>query len=137
VHILLVEDDEIDVRIVRDAMEKCAVVNPVTVARDGVEALEILRGENGHPPLPRPFLILLDLNMSRMNGFRFLERLREDERLKNSVVFVLTSSNAERDKVEAYEFNVAGYLLKYQAGTDFAKSIDLIRQYMRVVEFPP
>ena len=62
--------------------------------------------------MPKPLLILLDLNMPLMNGIQFLEQLRSDESLKDSIVFVLTTSNDERDKMAAYEYNVAGYLVK-------------------------
>ncbi len=103
VHILLVEDDMMDVRIIERTFEKHKIANPVHVANDGVEALEILRGQNGHAPLPRPFLILLDLNMPRMDGITFLQKLRQEPKLHDSIVFVLTTSDDDRDKVAAYD----------------------------------
>lgn len=137
VNILLVEDDEVDVEAVRRALAKNKVANPLAIASDGIEGLKALRGDGGRAALPRPHLVLLDLNMPRMNGVEFLEELRKDERLKNTVVFVLTTSGAEQDKVEAYGYNVAGYILKASLGDDFMKLLDLLEAYWRIVEFPP
>ena len=136
VHILLVEDDEIDVRAVRHSLAKQKVSNPLHVAADGVEALEMLRGERGHERLPRPFLILLDLNMPRMNGLEFLDALRQDPELRSAIVFVLTTSNDDRDKMAAYAHNVAGYLLKQDVGDNFMKAIRMIDLFTISVQFP-
>lgn len=108
-NILLVEDDEVAVMNVRRAFRKANISNPLFVAGDGVEALEMLRG--GEVPLSGR-LVLLDLNMPRMNGIEFLRELRADPELSRTPVVVLTTSDAERDKVEAYNLNAAGYLLK-------------------------
>jgi len=130
VHILLVEDDEVDVRALRWAFEKLRIANPVTVASDGVEALEILK------TLPRPYLIITDINMPRMNGIELLRKIRESDELRDSIVFVLTTSNDEQDKIDAYNLNVAGYMLKSDMGTSFTRAIGLIDNYWKVVEFP-
>src|SRR5688500_18063224 len=105
-NILLVEDDELDVMNVERAFKKNNIVNPLHIAGNGVEALEMLRGE-GIPKDRR--LILLDLNMPRMGGIEFLKELRADPDLKATTVVVLTTSDEERDKVNAYDLNVAGY----------------------------
>ena len=102
VNLLLVDDDEVDVQGLKRAFAKSRIGNPITVARDGIEALEFLRGENGRPQLPKPHLILLDLNMPRMNGLEFLKEIRADEDLKKSVVFMITTSKGEEDKARAY-----------------------------------
>jgi CheY-like chemotaxis protein len=137
VKILLVEDDVMDVRIVQRTFQKHKIANPIYVACDGVEALEILRGHNDHTPLPRPFLILLDLNMPRMDGIMFLQTLRQDPNLHTSLVFVLTTSDDDRDKVAAYNQHIAGYLLKTQAGYDFLQFVQLVEQFIFTVQFPP
>lgn len=137
VQILLVEDDEIDAMAVQRAFRKQRIANPIHLAENGLEALELLRGQNGRPPLSRPFLILLDLNMPRMNGIEFLEELRNDPQLDNSLVFVLTTSDDDRDKVAAYEQHVAGYVVKAKAGEDFIHLMDILDGYWRYVEFPP
>ena len=106
------------------------------VARDGVEALEILRGENGHAKLPRPHLILLDLNMPRMNGIEFLEAVRADEDLRSAVVFMITTSKADEDRMRAYGHNVAGYIVKRDPANTFMEAVALLEHYWKVVEFP-
>lgn len=137
VQILLVEDDEIDAEVVTRALMQQRIANPVVVVRDGVEALERLRGEDGQPPLERPFLILLDLNMPRMNGIEFLQNLRSDPAISDSIVFVLTTSDADRDRVAAYEQLIAGYIVKGHAGEDFVSVVNIVDLYWRYVEFPP
>jgi CheY-like chemotaxis protein len=136
VHILLVDDDEVDVEAVRRGFVALRIGNAITVANDGFEALNILRGEEGYERLPRPYIILLDLNMPRMNGFEFLEELREDSDLKSSIVFVLTTSNREEDMLAAYKERIAGYFVKNNVGEGFLAVPDLLNSYWRIVEFP-
>jgi CheY-like chemotaxis protein len=136
VHVLLVEDNIIDQEGVRRAFERHRIANPVHCAVDGVEALECLRGSGGRPPLPRPFLILLDLNMPRMGGIELLRHLRADPDLHDSIVFVLTTSKRDEDVVASYDFNVAGYLLKSDVGTEFVRLVRLLDHYWCVVQFP-
>lgn len=136
VHILLAEDDLIDEKAFLRAIEKLRITNPVTVARDGMEAWEILKGMDGKPPLPRPNLLVLDINMPRMNGLELLERIRDDAELHDSIVFMLTTSNDDEDKIEAFNLNVAGYMLKSDVGNSFVKAVELVDNYWRVVEFP-
>ena len=137
VNILLVEDDEIDVRAVKQAFAKQKVKNSIHVASDGVEALEMLRAEGGREPFPRPFLILLDLKMPRMGGLQFLEEIRNDPDLCDTIVFVLTTSDDDKDKVAAYEKNVAGYLLKSNSGADFLNAVQMLDFFRISVQFPP
>ena len=92
VSILIVDDDEIDVRAIQRELKQQRVESPVYVARDGREGLAMLRGEAGQPPVPRPYMILLDLHMPRMNGLQFLQDIRSDPELNDSIVFVLTTS---------------------------------------------
>lgn len=136
VHILLVEDDEIDSEAIIRGFRNQRIGNPFTVVRDGLSALDVLRGENGHARLPRPYLILLDINMPRMNGIEFLQILRDDPELKQSIVFVLTTSARDEDIMAAYSKQIAGYLLKSRAGHEFIDLISLLDAYWRIVEFP-
>jgi CheY-like chemotaxis protein len=136
VNLLLVEDDEVDVQGLKRAFSKSRIANPIMVARDGIEALEMLRGENGHEKLPKPHLILLDLNMPRMNGIEFLETIRADEDLKCSVVFMITTSKADEDKARAYGHNVAGYIVKQDPANTFMEAVSLLEHYWKIVEFP-
>jgi CheY-like chemotaxis protein len=136
VNILLVEDDDVDVMAVKRAFRELKIANPLFEARDGVEALEMLRGAGGRAPLPHPLVILLDLNMPRMGGLEFLDELRKDAELHRSIVFVMTTSAAEEDRVRAYDRNVAGYVLKHSPGHSFMDAISMIEHYWRVVELP-
>jgi len=132
-NILLVEDDHVDVMNVKRAFERNRITNPLFVAADGIEALEMLRG--GKVPDTRR-MILLDLNMPRMNGIEFLRELRRDPELQHTPVVVLTTSNDQRDKIEAYNFNVAGYLLKPVTFLNFVELTAALNKYWTLVELP-
>ena len=136
VNLLLVDDDEVDVQGMKRAFAKSRIANPITVARDGIEALEILRGENGRAQLAKPHLILLDLNMPRMNGIEFLEAIRADQNLKSALVFMVTTSKAEEDRARAYGHNVAGYIVKQDPANTFMQAVSLLEHYWKIVEFP-
>jgi CheY-like chemotaxis protein len=132
-NILLVEDDEVDVMNIRRAFKKGNISNPLYVAGNGLEALEMLRGTE----MPRTRrLVLLDLNMPRMNGIEFLRELRADPELGPTPVVVLTTSDAERDKVEAYNLHVAGYLLKPVTFGNFCETMASLNKYWALVEMP-
>jgi CheY-like chemotaxis protein len=135
-HILLVDDDDVDVMNVQRAFKKNNILNPLYVARDGLEALEILRrdGPDGIPKERR--LILLDLNMPRMNGLEFLRELRNDPELHSLTVIVLTTSDDERDKVEAYNLNVAGYIVKPVTFVAFVEAMAALNKYWTINELP-
>ena len=132
-NILLVEDDEVDVMNVKRAFQKNHIANPLFVAGNGVEALERLR--SGEIPRERR-IVLLDLNMPRMNGIEFLRALRADPELRSTTVVVLTTSNDERDKVHAYDLNVAGYLLKPVTFANFCEVMAALNKYWTLVEMP-
>ncbi|MEM6335413.1 MAG: response regulator [Bacteroidota bacterium] len=136
VTILLVDDDEVDARAIRRAFRKKKVANTLIRAHDGLEALDIVRGTNGREPIARPYLILLDLKMPRMNGLAFLEALRADPVHSDAIVFVLTTSDDEQDILGAYEHNVAGYLLKQDAAGGLMKHVEMLDQFMVSVQFP-
>ena len=104
--ILLVEDDDVEVLKVRRALQKIQFSHPVHVAEDGVEALSLLRGVRKSELSPKPRMVLLDLNMPRMNGLEFLREIRSDPELKQMVVVVLTTSNHERDVSFAYQMRI-------------------------------
>jgi CheY-like chemotaxis protein len=137
VHVLLVEDDEIDIRAIKRGFSRNHIVNPITEARDGIEALEILRGENGQSPMPRPYIVLLDLNMPRMNGLEFLEEIRKDPKLHDTIVFVLTTSDDDLDIFSAYQKHISGYLLKSKVGEDFVHLVGMLKHFVIMVQLPP
>ena len=132
-NILLVEDDEVDVMNVRRAFKKNNICNPLWIAGNGLEGLEMLRGSE----IPRERrLVLLDLNMPRMNGIEFLRELRADPELRSVPVVVLTTSDDERDRVEAYHLNVAGYILKPVTLMNFVEAMATLNKYWSLVEMP-
>ncbi len=133
---LLVDDDEVDVRGLTRAFAKSRIANPITVAHDGIEALEYLRGENGRTKLPRPHLVLLDINMPRMNGFEFLTAIRSDDDLRTTVVFMITTSKAEEDIARAYGKHVAGYIVKQDLANTFMQAVSLLEHYWTLVQLP-
>ncbi len=137
-NILLVEDDELDVMNVQRAFNKNNILNPLYIAENGIEALKLLRGQSGHDnPFPQERrLILLDLNMPRMNGIEFLRELRKDKELRLLPVVVLTTSDEERDKVEAYRLNVAGYILKPVTLASFTETMATLNNYWLLSELP-
>ena len=132
-NILLVEDDQVDVMNVKRAFEKNRISNPLFVAGDGEQGLEMLR--SGSFPRDRR-LVLLDLNMPRMNGIEFLREVRRDPALVSTPVVVLTTSNDDRDKIEAYNLNVAGYLLKPVTFVNFVEVMAALNKYWSLVELP-
>ena len=136
VTILLIEDDEVDREVFMRSAKRQRISNPIICARDGVEGLEILRGKGGDA-LARPCLIILDLNVPRLNGLEFLAEIRADATVKHSLVFVLTSSDDEKDISAAYDKNIAGYLLESRFGTEADHIIAMLGTYLQCVVFPP
>ena len=134
--ILLVEDDDGDAKAIQRAFTKAKIANTIVRAVDGIEALDILRGTNGKTKPPSPSILLVDLNMPRMNGIQLVKALREDEALRHTIVFILTTSKQDEDKIAAYSLNVAGYVFKQRAGEDFLNLVDLVDRYWRIVEMP-
>ena len=135
--LLLIDDDEVDVMTVKRAFKKNNITNPLYVATNGIEALAMLRGsEMPKLLLGQRRLILLDLNMPRMGGIEFLRELRADPELRALPVIVLTTSNEDKDKVEAYDLNVAGYIIKPVTFTKFVEAIGTLNKYWALSEMP-
>jgi CheY-like chemotaxis protein len=132
----MVEDDAIDAEQIVRSFARMKIVNPITIVKDGLEALDALRGANGHERMQRPYVILLDINMPRMNGLEFLRAIRADKELQQSVVFVLTTSDLQSDMMAAYAENVAGYFLKKDAALSVLGLPTMMKTYWRLVEFP-
>ena len=130
--ILLVEDDRVDVMTVRRALKEIKVTNRLDVAGNGEEALAHLRDPHNESPC----LILLDLNMPRMNGIEFLRVAKQDEALKKIPVVVLTTSRDEQDKLDSFDLGVAGYMIKPVDYGQFVEVIKTIDLYWTLSEFP-
>lgn len=130
--ILLVEDDSVDAMTVKRALKEIHVTNRVEVVGNGEEALKYLTDENNE----KPCIILLDLNMPRMNGIEFLEVAKQNELLKMIPVVVLTTSKEEQDKVNSFKLSVAGYMIKpvdYRQFVEVMRTIDI---YWTLSELP-
>ena len=132
-HLLLVEDDEIDREVVVRCLRHHERHFTVTATADAREALHILCGEAGHLPLPRPYAIVLELCLPGMDGFEFLQGLRHDPALKASTVFVLTGSTSEQDRVRAAAYQVAGYWLKDELDAQCTQLIQQLKAYREQV----
>jgi CheY-like chemotaxis protein len=130
--LLLVDDDDVDAMGIRRALDRLRIANPYVRARDGIEALEMLRDGR----VKRPYLILLDINMPRMNGIEMLEALRDDPELANSVVFVLTTSQDDQERMAAYRNNIAGYIVKGRTADGFIEVVTMLDHYWKVVDLP-
>lgn len=135
VSILLVEDNDIDAMGVKRAFAREKIDNPLHRAEDGVAALELLRSSDSRQ-IRQPRIMLVDINMPRMNGLEFIAALRQDETLKRSIVFVLTTSKSKQDQIDAYNLNIAGYIIKDSSGSDMAQIVDMLRHYCDTVELP-
>jgi CheY-like chemotaxis protein len=131
--ILLVEDDVVDVMSVKRALRELNSNHVLNVAGNGEEALVYLRNEEN----PLPGIILLDLNMPRMNGIDFLKILKADQRLRRIPVVVLTTSKEEKDRMETFELSVAGYMLKPVDYSGFVEVVRTIQRYWNLSEMPP
>ena len=132
VNILVVEDDEIDAEALSRLLKKNHIKNPVYYATNGLEALDIMRGENNRDKVQKPYIVLLDINMPLMNGLELLREVRNDVNLKDNIVFILTTSPREEDKHLSYQLNVAGYFLKQ----DIKTLINLLGLYWGINQFP-
>jgi len=135
--LLLVEDDEVDIMNVKRAFKKNNILNPLHIARNGLEALDMLRGnpDAGIEKLsPMPKVILLDLNMPKMGGLEFLKEIRTDPNLKSISVFVMTTSDEESDKFTAYNLNVAGYIIKPLSFERFVQAVSILDHYWKLCE---
>ncbi|WP_083098259.1 response regulator [Pseudophaeobacter leonis] len=136
VKFLIVDDDEVSIMKIKRAIKKANLGNPVFVAMDGIEALEMLRGDAGQERITQPYIVTLDINMPRMDGHEFLKEIREDPNLHNVVVFVLTTSNSEADIQAAYEKNVAGYILKENSEYSLIEKINMLERFSNLVVLP-
>jgi len=136
INILLVEDDEVDIMNVKRAFKKNNITNPLYICHNGIEALDFLNGKRDPSIVDLPKIILLDLNMPKMGGIEFLGEIRKDDRLKHISVFVMTTSNEDKDKINAYNLNVAGYIIKPLSMDKFMLVVSTLNSYWTLCEYP-
>jgi CheY-like chemotaxis protein len=136
--ILLVEDNLGDVRLTQEAFKEGRVSNLLIVAADGIEAMSILRRKEPHSESPRPDLILLDLNIPRMDGRQVLAEIKSDPDLKRIPVIILTTSKAEEDILRTYDLNANCYITKPVDYDNFLSVVKTIDEFwLTVVKLPP
>lgn len=129
--ILLVEDDQVDILTVKRAVKEVGISNPLHVCENGEEALEYLEEAE-----VLPSIILLDINMPRMNGLEFLEHAKNDDRFKRIPVIVLTTSQEDQDRYRSFDLNAAGYMLKPVDYDQFTALMSSIENYWSLSKFP-
>ena len=130
--ILLVEDDDVDAMTVKRALKEIHITNPLSLVKNGEEALEFLRNSKTE----KPGIILLDLNMPKMNGIEFLRIAKQDNLLKSIPVIVLTTSREEEDKINSFNLSVAGYMIKPVDYIQFVETMKTINLYWTLSELP-
>ena len=132
---LVIDDDEVSVMAIKRAIRSLKLLNDVMVARDGEEALDLLRTKDSGL-CAKPYIILLDINMPRMNGLEFLAEVRDDPCLRTSVIFMVTTSEAPSDIAAAYDHLVAGYIVKENAMRSLRDALEMLGSYVRIVRLP-
>ena len=132
----MVDDDELDVEAFKRTLKKQKIVNPFFHAKDGIEALEMLRGQCADIAISRPLIILMDINMPRMNGLECIQAIRDDRDLSDIIIFVMTTSADDKDIYEAYNLKVAGYMIKSELGDNFITSIEMLDKYCQAIVLP-
>ncbi|MEN6329604.1 MAG: response regulator [Methanobacteriaceae archaeon] len=138
VEILLIEDNPGDIRLVKEVFKDAKLHNNLQVALDGEEAMKMLRQESEYFKLPRPDLILLDLNLPKKNGREVLREIKEDKTLKCIPVVILTTSNAEDDLIETYKLDANCYITKPVDLDEFIKVVKSIQNFwLEIVKLPP
>lgn len=135
-NILLVDDDDVAIEAVVRSFRKSGLDFAITPAENGLVALDILRNHHPERKIDKPYLILLDLNMPGMSGLEFLQTIRSDTQLREAVVFVLTTSDSDQDRTQAYDENIAGYMTKSSVGPQFKKLVQLLEEYSSSVILP-
>lgn len=138
ISILLIEDNPADAELTCEKLAESKILHEITVAKDGVEAMELLQGKGAAEKAMRPDLVLLDLNMPRKNGVEVLTEMKADPILKKIPVVVLTSSEADEDILKTYELQASAYVTKPVDLRGFGKIVKAIEGFwFAVVRFPP
>jgi len=138
VNILLVEDNPADARLTKEALKDCKVLNKLSIVENGEEALAFLRREGIYAGEPRPDLILLDLNLPKMNGREVLAEIKKDSKLKATPVVILTTSNAEKDILMSYNLHANCYITKPIDLEQFISVVKAIDSFwLSIVKLPP
>jgi CheY-like chemotaxis protein len=136
VTVLVVDDDKVDRMAIKRSFKALKIANPIVEASDGINALDMLRGQNGCEKVRHPCLVLLDLYMPRMGGIEFLEEILPDSELQHMLVFVMTTSLDDEKWARAYAKNVAGYVPKHRPEQSFLTAISMRSHSWGTVRLP-
>lgn len=137
IEILLVEDNPGDVRLTKEAFKESKILNRLSVVEDGTEAIAFLHQKGGYTRAPRPDLILLDLNMPKMDGRQVLAEIKKDPKLKNIPVIILTTSKAEQDILKSYDLHANCYIVKPVDLWQFNMVVQTIKDFwLSIVKLP-
>ncbi|UWR25845.1 response regulator [Sulfitobacter sp. S223] len=134
--ILLVEDNDLDIELFKRGLKRFGISHPLVIARDGEEALRILDVNLNEQTIAHPFVVLLDINMPRMNGHEFLEAIRASEEFKSLRVFVFTTSENKKDVDLAYQQNVSGYIVKPNSSAELVEVLRRLHEFWTLCEDP-
>jgi len=138
IDILLVEDDEGDILLTKKALTNGKIYNSLSIVKDGVEALAFLRKEDAYSDAIRPDLILLDLNMPRMDGRETLAQIKQDENLRSIPIVVLTTSDSDQDVLQSYDLQASCYITKPVDLEQFTNVVRAIKDFwFTIVKLPP
>jgi len=133
-NILLVEDNDLDVEILKRVLRKIESPAALVCAKNGMEALQLLKDDQTQNKIPRPFAILLDINMPRMNGHEFLEALRTTDGLCDAQVIIFTTSDNKKDVDLAYKNNATGYIVKPNSTSELAGILETLQKFWALCE---
>lgn len=136
VSFLLVDDDIVSIMSMKRVIKKLRLLNPVVVANDAFQALDILRATGPDAQLTAPYIVILDLNMPKMSGHDFMTEIRNDPELSDTIVFIMSTSDSPADIEAAYNANVAGYILKDGNPNTFRDALSLLGTYSEIVLLP-
>jgi CheY-like chemotaxis protein len=137
IHILLVEDNEGDILLITDALKEGKIFNTISVVKDGWEAVAFLEKINGHSDAPTPDLVLLDVNLPKMNGHEVLKRVKSNEKISHIPIIMLTTSSAEKDIFLSYKNHANCYITKPVEVSDFLEVITSIEDFwVSIVKLP-
>ena len=137
VSILLVEDNDVDAATITRGLARANISNPLIRARDGVDALERMLGTNGQTRLVPPYIMLIDIRMPRLDGLGLVRTIRSNPNLHRTIIFILTTSDDDRDRTAAYDAHVAGYIVKSNAPEQFRALAGMLEYYLAIVSPPP
>lgn len=134
IKIIVIDDDDVDAQSIERSLRSADVNNEIIRAYDGIDALDLLKGANGKEKLTKPYILLIDLMMPRMDGITFIKTLRFESDITPEMIFVLSGTDSDEQCTQAYDLNITGFIKKDRAGRDFLRLTKILEQYYEVIE---